>query len=67
MNNQNNHDDEKYLSKHEVADFLRKSIPTINNYMKREGMPYYRVGRSVLFRENEVNEWVSRHERTKVK
>lgn len=63
MNNQNSNDDEKYLSKQQVAEMLGKSIPTVNNYMKREGIPYYKVGRSVLFKRGDIDEWVERHKR----
>lgn len=53
--------DDKYLSKQQVAGILGKSIPTINNYMKREGMPFYKVGRSVLFKRGDIDEWVGKH------
>lgn len=37
----------------ELAAFLRCSIVSIHNY-KKMGMPFYRVGRKVLFKKKEV-------------
>ncbi len=37
----------------ELATFLRCSIVSIHNY-KKMGMPFYRVGRKVLFKKQEV-------------
>lgn len=37
----------------ELAAFLRCSIVSIHNY-KKMGMPFYRVGRKVLFKKQEV-------------
>jgi len=54
-------DDDKYLSKKDVAKYLGRSIPTVNNYMKKEEIPYYKVGRSVLFRKDDIDEWVGKH------
>lgn len=57
MDDKNNLDGEKYLSKSTIASYFGVSLPTINNYMKR-GIPYHKVGRRVLFRKREVDEWV---------
>ncbi len=37
----------------ELAKFLRCSKVSIHNY-KRLGMPFYRIGRKILFKKNEV-------------
>ncbi len=37
----------------ELAAFLRCSVVSIHNY-KKMGMPFYRVGRKVLFKKQEV-------------
>ena len=37
----------------ELAEFLKCSKVTVHKYKKR-GMPFYRVGRKILFKKNEV-------------
>lgn len=37
----------------ELANFLRCSKVSIHNY-KKKGMPYYRIGRKILFKRSEV-------------
>ena len=46
-------DDTEHFTIKELAAFLRCSIVSIHNY-KKMGMPFYRVGRKVLFKKQEV-------------
>jgi len=46
--------DEQFLTKAEVAAWLRKDIRTISNWMRRGWIPYYKIGRAVRFKESEV-------------
>ena len=39
-----------YLTKAEVALRLRKTTRTVDSYMARGILPYFKIGRSVLFR-----------------
>ena len=51
---------EGYLSKPEIARRLHKTIRTVNNWMKRGLLPYYKIGRSVEFKWNEVESHLAR-------
>ena len=44
-----------YLNRFEVADRLRISLPTLNNWTKEGIVQSYRIGRRVLFKEDEIN------------
>ena len=44
----------EYLTKREVAERLRKKIRTIDNWMKRGILPYYKLGRTVSFKWSDV-------------
>src|SRR6185295_8901181 len=46
---------EEHFTIAECASFLRCSLVSVHSY-KKKGMPYYRVGRKVLFRKSEVLE-----------
>jgi excisionase family DNA binding protein len=43
----------------QCADFLNCSLVSIHNY-KKQGLPYYRVGRKVLFKTSEVLNFMKR-------
>ena len=45
---------EPFIGKPEVARRLRKDVRTIDNWMKRGLIPYYKVARSVSFRWSEI-------------
>ncbi len=50
----------QYLTKREVADLLRVSIRTISNYMAGGLVPLpKRLGRKILWEEEELIRWVS--------
>ena len=45
---------EDYIDKPEVARRLKKTVRTIDNYMSRQWLPYYKIGRSVYFKWSEI-------------
>ena len=45
---------EGFINKIEVARRLHKKVRTIDNWMRRGILPYYKIGRSVSFRWSEV-------------
>jgi excisionase family DNA binding protein len=45
---------QEYLNKTEVAARLRKTVRTIDNWMARGILPYYKIGRTVSFRWSDV-------------
>jgi excisionase family DNA binding protein len=46
--------EEGFISKPEVAKRLGKTLRTVDNWMGRGLLPYYKIGRSVNFRWSEV-------------
>jgi excisionase family DNA binding protein len=45
---------EGYIKKPEVARRLNKTVRTVDNWMKRGLLPYYKIGRSVEFKWSDV-------------
>ena len=45
---------EVYIGKTEVARRLNKTLRTVDNWMQRGILPYYKIGRSVEFKWSEV-------------
>ena len=48
----------KIKNKKEVAEYLKMSIPSIDRFMKSEGLPYSKVGKCVRYMEDSINEWL---------
>ena len=46
--------EEGFIYKPEVARRLNKDIRTIDNWMKKGILPYYKLGRTVAFRWSEI-------------
>jgi len=51
---------EEFIDKREVARRLKKRVRTIDNWMKRGILPYYKIGRSVCFRWSEIEAALAR-------
>ena len=47
---------EVFIKKREVARRLQTQVRTVDNWMKRGLLPYYKIGRSVSFKWSEVEE-----------
>ena len=45
---------EGYIEKAEVARRLNKTIRSVDNWMQRGLLPYYKIGRSVVFKWSDV-------------
>jgi excisionase family DNA binding protein len=55
-------DDPQWLTTPEVAELLRVSIRTIHDWRQTgTGPPAYRVGRQLLWKRREVDDWVVCH------
>jgi excisionase family DNA binding protein len=44
-----------YLNRFEVVELLKISLPTLSNWTKEGILQSYRIGKRVLYREDEVN------------
>jgi len=45
---------EPFINKEEIARRLGKTLRTVDNWMKRGILPYYKIGRSVEFKWSDV-------------
>jgi excisionase family DNA binding protein len=45
---------DEYITKREIAHRLKKETRTIDNWMRRGILPYYKCGRAVVFRWGDV-------------
>ena len=48
------------MNKRQVAEMLGKSMRTVDNWRKRLGLPFYKVGRAVYFKRTEVLAFMAR-------
>ena len=48
----------KIMNKKQVAEYLKMSIPSIDRFMKSEGLPYSKVGKCVRYMEASIDEWL---------
>ena len=49
---------EDFIGKPEIARRLNKTVRTVDNWMKRGILPYYKLGHSVVFRWSEVESYL---------
>ncbi len=49
---------EKWVSLEEIADHMGISKDTIRNYIKKEQIPYYRIGKQYKFKISEIDAWI---------
>jgi len=50
--------DREILTKTELMEYLRISRGTVDNWMKKQGMPFIKVDKKVLFRKSDVDSWL---------
>jgi predicted DNA-binding transcriptional regulator AlpA len=51
---------ENFINKAEVGRRLGKKLRTVDNWMKRGILPYYKIGRSVSFKWSEIETALAR-------
>lgn len=56
---------DKILTIQELAQELKVSIPTIHAWKKSQKVPYFKQGKKILFRLNEVLASYNKHEKLK--
>ena len=49
---------EKWVSLEEIADHMGISKDTIRNNIKKEQIPYYRIGKQYKFKISEIDAWI---------
>lgn len=58
MNKVNKLETERWLSLEEIANHIGCSKDTIRAWIKKETIPYHKVGRQFKFKISEVDEWI---------
>lgn len=51
-------DTEKWVSLEDIADHMGLSKDTIRNYIKKQQIPYYRIGKQYKFKISEIDAWI---------
>ena len=51
-------DTEKWVSLEEIAEHMGVSKDTIRNYIKKQQIPYYRIGKQYKFKISEIDAWI---------
>ena len=49
---------DKIMNKRQTAEYLKLSIPSVDWYMVTEGLPYYKIGKSVRFDKDRIENWL---------
>ncbi|MFY9282838.1 MAG: helix-turn-helix domain-containing protein [Miniphocaeibacter sp.] len=57
---------EKWSSLEDIAEHLGVSKDTIRNWIKKDAIPNYRVGKQFKFKISEVDEWVESGESAEI-
>ena len=50
--------EKEILTKTELMEYLRISRGTVDNWMKKKGMPFFKVEKKVLFRKTDIDAWL---------
>ena len=58
MDKENKLEIERWLSLEEIANHIGCSKDTIRAWIKKETIPYHKVGRQFKFKISEVDEWI---------
>lgn len=53
-------ENDKYMNVAECAKYIKKSEHTLNNWRsnKEVDLPFFRIGRSILYSRNKVDKWL---------
>ncbi len=49
---------EKWVNLEDIAAHIGLSKDTIRNYIKKEQIPYYRIGKQYKFKVSEIDAWI---------
>jgi len=47
-----------YLSKRQTAYYLSISLSSVETAMAKRGLPYFKIGKKVLFKKSEIDSWM---------
>jgi excisionase family DNA binding protein len=52
--------EDEMMSRQELAEWLKVCVGAIDRWCRKEGLPFIKVGRRVLFRRADVQEWLAK-------
>ena len=50
-----------FLNKKELSNYLGISIGKIDNLIKNKNIGYYKIGKSVRFKVEDINDWITKY------
>jgi len=53
-----------FLNKKELSNYLGISIGKIDNLIKNKNIGYYKIGKSVRFKVEDINDWITKYKTT---
>lgn len=61
-----NSEPEKWSNLKEIAEHIGVSRDTVRNWIKKDAIPYYQIGKQYKFKISEVDAWVESGESAKI-
>lgn len=58
---------ERWVSLEDIANYVGLSKDTIRNYIKKDQIPFHRVGKQYKFRISEIDAWIKSGESASIK
>lgn len=65
LKSQSSNSEQDYLSRKEVCQILKISLPTLNTWTKEELLPSYRIGTRILYKSEDVTAALNKRKFTK--
>ena len=53
-----------FLNKKQLSNYLGSSIGKIDNLIKNKNIEYYKIGKSVRFKVEDINDWITKYKTT---
>ena len=53
-----------FLNKKQLSKYLGISIGKIDNLIKNKNIGYYKIGKSVRFKVEDINDWITKYKTT---
>jgi excisionase family DNA binding protein len=50
-----------FLNKKQLSNYLGISIGKIDNLIKNKNIGYYKIGKSVRFKVEDINDWITKY------
>jgi len=54
---------DRFMKKKEAAEYLGVTVYTIDRYVKKRGMPFYKIGNEPRYKATEIDEWAKQYKK----